>query len=200
MLVCFFTDEKSDSSIPLYVLPLYSLLAPEKQAKVKDLLSQWVNDPYRYVWSLSKVTCTLWVKISILDYPSAGRLEWPNGQAGMGSEQALLGNVPVQQVGRDEKWQSCSMLKLVMAPRYVRIPLPTGSSYKFLHSLLGFGGGSSISKYDSTLVSAPPGAPVDVSEGLTELDRELQSWRERVKSLVSLWGFTCNAICLVIPL
>uniref|UniRef100_A0A8D2N4C5 RNA helicase n=1 Tax=Zonotrichia albicollis TaxID=44394 RepID=A0A8D2N4C5_ZONAL len=33
-------DEKSDSSLPLYVLPLYSLLAPEKQAKVKDLLSQ----------------------------------------------------------------------------------------------------------------------------------------------------------------
>ncbi|KAM4810129.1 putative ATP-dependent RNA helicase DHX37 [Rhinophrynus dorsalis] len=27
-------DEKSDSSLPLYVLPLYSLLAPEKQAKV----------------------------------------------------------------------------------------------------------------------------------------------------------------------
>ncbi|KAF2985305.1 hypothetical protein EK904_003939, partial [Melospiza melodia maxima] len=25
-------DEKSDSSLPLYVLPLYSLLAPEKQA------------------------------------------------------------------------------------------------------------------------------------------------------------------------
>ncbi|NXD07295.1 DHX37 helicase, partial [Nothocercus nigrocapillus] len=27
-------DEKSDSSLPLYVLPLYSLLAPDKQAKV----------------------------------------------------------------------------------------------------------------------------------------------------------------------
>ncbi|OCU02001.1 hypothetical protein XELAEV_18007760mg [Xenopus laevis] len=27
-------DEKTDSSLPLYVLPLYSLLAPEKQAKV----------------------------------------------------------------------------------------------------------------------------------------------------------------------
>ncbi|OWK54885.1 putative ATP-dependent RNA helicase DHX37 [Lonchura striata] len=30
----FPTEEKSDSSLPLYVLPLYSLLAPEKQAKV----------------------------------------------------------------------------------------------------------------------------------------------------------------------
>lgn len=90
-IFCFFTDEKSDSSLPLYVLPLYSLLAPEKQAKVKDLLSQWVNNPYRYVSSLSKVTCALWVKISILDYPSVGRFEWPNGQVGMGSEQALLG-------------------------------------------------------------------------------------------------------------
>lgn len=40
LLLCFFTEEKSDSSLPLYVLPLYSLLAPEKQAKVKDSLSQ----------------------------------------------------------------------------------------------------------------------------------------------------------------
>lgn len=31
------TGEKPDSSLPLYVLPLYSLLAPEKQAKVKIL-------------------------------------------------------------------------------------------------------------------------------------------------------------------
>lgn len=44
MLVCISTDEKSDSSLPLYVLPLYSLLAPEKQAKVKDLLSQWAEN------------------------------------------------------------------------------------------------------------------------------------------------------------
>ena len=131
-------------------------------------------------------------------------LSGPMGKLGWDWSRPCLGwdlpHVPVQQVGRDEKWQSCSMLKLVVAPRYVRIPLPTGSSYKFLHSLLGFGGGSSISKYDSTLVSAPPGAPVDVSEGLTELDRELQSWRQRYKSLVSLLGFTCSAICLVIPL
>lgn len=39
-LFFFFTDEKPDSSLPLYVLPLYSLLAPEKQAKVKDLYTQ----------------------------------------------------------------------------------------------------------------------------------------------------------------
>lgn len=65
------------------------------------------------------------------------------------------------------------MLKLVMALGHVRITLPTGSSYRFLHSLLGFGGGSSMSKYNSTLVSVPPGIPVDVSEGLTELDRDL---------------------------
>nr|XP_026651950.1 probable ATP-dependent RNA helicase DHX37 [Zonotrichia albicollis] len=39
-------DEKSDSSLPLYVLPLYSLLAPEKQAKVKDLLSHWSTRLY----------------------------------------------------------------------------------------------------------------------------------------------------------
>ena len=30
-------DEKADPSIPLYVLPLYSLLAPEQQAKVSRL-------------------------------------------------------------------------------------------------------------------------------------------------------------------
>lgn len=30
-------EEKADPSIPLYVLPLYSLLAPEKQAKVRLL-------------------------------------------------------------------------------------------------------------------------------------------------------------------
>lgn len=30
-----------------------------------------------------------------------------------------------------------------------------------------------MSKYNSTLVSVPPGIPVDVSEGLTELDRDL---------------------------
>lgn len=29
-------EEKADPSIPLYVLPLYSLLAPEKQAKVRS--------------------------------------------------------------------------------------------------------------------------------------------------------------------
>lgn len=28
-------EEMADPSIPLYVLPLYSLLAPEKQAKVR---------------------------------------------------------------------------------------------------------------------------------------------------------------------
>lgn len=28
-------EEKADPSIPLYVLPLYSLLAPEQQAKVR---------------------------------------------------------------------------------------------------------------------------------------------------------------------
>ena len=35
---CVFpVDEKADPSIPLYVLPLYSLLAPEQQAKVSRL-------------------------------------------------------------------------------------------------------------------------------------------------------------------
>lgn len=34
--LCFvFIEEKADPSIPLYVLPLYSLLAPEQQAKVR---------------------------------------------------------------------------------------------------------------------------------------------------------------------
>lgn len=39
---CFVSVEKVDPSIPLYVLPLYSLLAPEKQAMVrliKNLIS-----------------------------------------------------------------------------------------------------------------------------------------------------------------
>lgn len=36
--LCFVSvEEKADPSIPLYVLPLYSLLAPEKQAKVRLL-------------------------------------------------------------------------------------------------------------------------------------------------------------------
>lgn len=36
--LCFVcAEEKADPSIPLYVLPLYSLLAPEKQAKVRLL-------------------------------------------------------------------------------------------------------------------------------------------------------------------
>lgn len=35
-VLCFGSaEEKADPSIPLYVLPLYSLLAPEKQAKVR---------------------------------------------------------------------------------------------------------------------------------------------------------------------
>lgn len=34
--LCFVSvEEKVDPSIPLYVLPLYSLLAPEKQAMVR---------------------------------------------------------------------------------------------------------------------------------------------------------------------
>lgn len=33
-----FSEEKADSSIPLYVLPLYSLLAPEQQAKVRSMI------------------------------------------------------------------------------------------------------------------------------------------------------------------
>lgn len=41
--LCFVSlEEKVDPSIPLYVLPLYSLLAPEKQAMVrliKNLMS-----------------------------------------------------------------------------------------------------------------------------------------------------------------
>lgn len=49
-------------------------------------------------------------------------------------------------------------------------------------------------------MSAPPRAAVGVSEGLTELDRELQSWRQSVKSLVSLLGFTLGAMCVVFPL
>ena len=38
MYVCLFVDpeEKADPSIPLYVLPLYSLLDPEQQAKVRE--------------------------------------------------------------------------------------------------------------------------------------------------------------------
>lgn len=38
--MCFFRllEEKADPSIPLYVLPLYSLLAPEQQAKVNLFL------------------------------------------------------------------------------------------------------------------------------------------------------------------
>lgn len=36
LILCFVSvEEKADPSIPLYVLPLYSLLAPEKQAKVR---------------------------------------------------------------------------------------------------------------------------------------------------------------------
>ena len=36
--VCFVSvEEKADPSIPLYVLPLYSLLAPEQQAKVRSV-------------------------------------------------------------------------------------------------------------------------------------------------------------------
>lgn len=36
ILLCFVSvEEKADPSIPLYVLPLYSLLAPEQQAKVR---------------------------------------------------------------------------------------------------------------------------------------------------------------------
>lgn len=34
-------EEKADPSIPLYVLPLYSLLAPDKQAKVR--LISYIN-------------------------------------------------------------------------------------------------------------------------------------------------------------
>ncbi len=39
MCVCLLcSEERADPSIPLYVLPLYSLLAPEQQAKVRALL------------------------------------------------------------------------------------------------------------------------------------------------------------------
>lgn len=39
ILLCVFVsiEEKADPSIPLYVLPLYSLLAPEQQAKVRPI-------------------------------------------------------------------------------------------------------------------------------------------------------------------
>lgn len=39
-MFCFFdsAEEKADPTIPLYVLPLYSLLAPEKQAKVRLII------------------------------------------------------------------------------------------------------------------------------------------------------------------
>lgn len=107
----------------------------------------------------SHVLCEL--KIPAWNIHQWANLNGPVGQLGWDRSRPCLGwdLSNVQQVGRAEKRQSCSVLNLFMATRHIRIPLPTSSSYKFLCSLLGFGGGS-MSKHDSTLVSAPPGAPV----------------------------------------
>lgn len=136
----------------------------------------------------------LWVTISILDCHHwadlngpVGELEWDRNWACWGWD---LLYVPIQQVERDKEWQSCSMVEWVQIRSHCRqsvtLPFPLGLW--------------SMSEYNFTLVSAPPGGPVGVSEGLTELDRTLWNWRQIVKSLVSPLGFTCNAICLVIPL
>lgn len=98
MLVCFPTDEKSDSSLPLYVLPLYSLLAPEKQAKVKDLLSQWAEDlPDLCDHCLkSQASKNSHLGLSISLNGPVGRLGWDWGRPGLSCG---LPDVPLQRLG-----------------------------------------------------------------------------------------------------
>lgn len=125
LLFCFFTDEKPDSSLPLYVLPLYSLLAPEKQAKVKDSYSQeqMALTDTRHCRLKSHVFCELkcppWTIHQWADLNgSMGRLGWVWSRPRVGCD---LPDVLVQQAGRGEKRQSSSTLKLLTAMGRIRI-------------------------------------------------------------------------------